>query len=559
LRTDRLSQRIVLRSENYAVDCLFPDMAVWTQFVTDTQSSALRLDAMRTSHPIQVPILRAEEVEEVFDAISYAKGCSVIKMLHAVVGPEHFQAGLQVYMERHQYGNTETFHLWRAWEEVSGKPISTIMHGWTTQMGCPLLECSLDAAKQTLTVKQQWFLADGSAPDDRKWAVPLFLGSSAGAGVVAAPAAGLFLEGPSASLPTTTAAFSWLKMNAGQHVPCRVAYDGAMLAALAAGVRAGELGPDDRAGLLTDALALCKAGHASMGPATMLTLLAAFKGEAHATVWEAMADVLGSVDRVLVGLGTSGEATRAAFVTFAASLVSPAADKVGWASRADDGHLGKLLRQTLVKLQAKFCAEDPVVQARARGLWDGFMAGDEACLPKDIKVSVFSIVCSCGGEAEFKQLMAHLEACDNDMDRKAVYGCIGSFPCAALKARVLDWALSGDIKLQDFFYPIGSVSSSSAAGLELTWAYFQEHFDRIRTMLKKSVAWLMDAVILSSVSGFATVARADEVEAFFAAHPLPQSGRKISQAVENIRVSAAYCERLVTSEPPIATVVAGLC
>jgi hypothetical protein len=139
------------------------------------------------------------------------------------------------------------------------------------------------------------------------------------------------------------------------------------------------------------------------------------------------------------------------------------------------------------------------------------------------------------------------------------FAAIGSFPSQAIKRRVLEWATSGAVKLQDFFYPIGSVSSSSAAGLELTWAYFQEHFDRIRTMLKKSVAWLMEAVVISSVSGFATVARADEVEAFFVAHPLPQNSRKISQAVENIRVSAAYCERLVTSEPPIATVVAGLC
>ena len=53
---------------------------------------------------LQVPIKRAQEVEEVFDAISYHKGCSVIKMLRAVLGADHFQAGLQIYMNRHQYG-----------------------------------------------------------------------------------------------------------------------------------------------------------------------------------------------------------------------------------------------------------------------------------------------------------------------------------------------------------------------------------------------------------------------------------------------------------------------
>jgi aminopeptidase N len=46
---------------------------MWPQFVVADQARALQLDAMTSSHPIQVPIEHAEEVNEVFDAISYAK------------------------------------------------------------------------------------------------------------------------------------------------------------------------------------------------------------------------------------------------------------------------------------------------------------------------------------------------------------------------------------------------------------------------------------------------------------------------------------------------------
>ena len=62
---------------------------MWEQFITDMQGRALQLDAT-TVHvaPIQVPIKRAEEVEQVFDAISYCKGGSVVRMVHAVVGEE---------------------------------------------------------------------------------------------------------------------------------------------------------------------------------------------------------------------------------------------------------------------------------------------------------------------------------------------------------------------------------------------------------------------------------------------------------------------------------------
>ena len=36
-----------------------------------------------------------EEVEQVFDAISYQKGASVVRMIHSVIGKEHFRDGLR--------------------------------------------------------------------------------------------------------------------------------------------------------------------------------------------------------------------------------------------------------------------------------------------------------------------------------------------------------------------------------------------------------------------------------------------------------------------------------
>lgn len=34
--------------------------------------------------------------------------------------------GIQVYMKRHKYGNTETYDLWNAWSQVSGRDISEV-------------------------------------------------------------------------------------------------------------------------------------------------------------------------------------------------------------------------------------------------------------------------------------------------------------------------------------------------------------------------------------------------------------------------------------------------
>eukprot|EP00971_Amphidinium_carterae_P057897 1145120-Amphidinium_carterae.2 len=124
----------------FAANLAKPDYKLWDQFLLDMMTPALTLDGLKTSHPIQVPIKHAEEVQEVFDLISYRQGGSVIHLAHEVLGHEAFQKGLQLYMQKHQYSNTETLDLWAAWNEASGMPLSEIMACWTEQMGYPLLE-----------------------------------------------------------------------------------------------------------------------------------------------------------------------------------------------------------------------------------------------------------------------------------------------------------------------------------------------------------------------------------------------------------------------------------
>lgn len=104
--------------EHFCVDALFPEYSIWEQFTTDAFGAAQRLDALRSSHPIIVPIKHAEEVEQVFDAISYCKGSCVVNMIYHTLGFEHFRDGLRNYMKKHAYGNTETIDLWNAWTEV---------------------------------------------------------------------------------------------------------------------------------------------------------------------------------------------------------------------------------------------------------------------------------------------------------------------------------------------------------------------------------------------------------------------------------------------------------
>ena len=54
----------------------------------------------------------------------------IITLLYCILGKEKFQEGLQLYMSRHAYGNTETVDLWNAWSEVSGTDVAGMMATW---------------------------------------------------------------------------------------------------------------------------------------------------------------------------------------------------------------------------------------------------------------------------------------------------------------------------------------------------------------------------------------------------------------------------------------------
>jgi len=112
----------------------------------------------------------------------------------------------------------------------------------------------------------------------------------------------------------------------------------------------------------------------------------------------------------------------------------------------------------------------------------------------------------------------------------------------------MEWAISGEIKLQDFFYPMGSVRSSSREGRDVAWAFLQNNFKAIKAMIGTANASLMDAVIVSCAGGFCSNEKADEIEQFFKENPVPRSSRKIQQTVENMRANAKFLSLLQASD-----------
>ena len=534
-------------AENWAADVLFPNWSMWDQFTTGHLSSAMRLDALKSSHPIQVPIHHAEEVEEVFDAISYCKGGSVVKMARAVLGMKAFQQGLGAYMKRHAYGNTETYDLWKAWEESSGMPVTEMMASWTTQMGFPLVTVvgeKWESNQVTLSLEQEWFLSDGSPLSDeekaKKWCIPLLTCTAEGTQQDM-----VFMREKTATITIPLSSENgWVKLNAGQDVPMRVLLTSEMIDRLGEGIKSKTLQPADRAALLTDGYALVKAG--KMKPESLIKLLSSYDDEDSYIVWCGIVDILGGLDAVML----DDEAMSQNFKTFARKIVMGLYEKVGWEAKPTDGHLGVLLRGMLIGLLGNFCYDDESVATEASRRFALFQQNhaDMKSLPSDMRSSVFKIVLKNGGAGEYQEVKAYFGQATDNAERKHVLGALGHTMDSKLKQSTLEWTISGEIKLQDFFYPLGSVRSSSREGRQIAWTFFQQNFKAIKDMIGSASPSLMDAAFVSCGGGFCSEEKATEIEEFFKANPLPKSSRKIQQTVENMRANAKFLALLKSSD-----------
>mmetsp|Transcript_14162 Transcript_14162/g.34101 ORF Transcript_14162/g.34101 Transcript_14162/m.34101 type:complete len:891 (+) Transcript_14162:157-2829(+) len=535
-------------AENYAANEAFPDYEMWSQFVNDHLSRALKLDGLLSSHPIQVPIHHAEEVEQVFDAISYCKGGSVVRMIRAVLGMPNFKKGLSNYMEKYAYGNTETIDLWGAWQEVSGMPIPEMMASWTEQMGFPLLKVVKEDwqdDKVVLELEQSWFLADGSdIPDDGKdklWTIPILTQTPAG---LQEDMVLMREKTASVTIPLKSKS-DWVKLNAGQEVPMRVQYSDEMLTRLSNAVASKELAsPSDRVGLIMDATALVKSNQ-KMSPEAMLKLLASYKDEDNCVVWQGIADALGGLNSVL----REDDGIYPNFTQFAQTLILPLVDKIGWDAKDGDAHLTSLLRGEMVGLLSTFCSEIPSVKEEATKRCNAFLEDttNVKVLPTDIKVPVFKIVLKTGGEAEYEKIKSYYYKAKDNAERKTVLNSIGSTADENLKLATMDWTTSGEIKLQDFFYAMGSVGRSGKVGRAVAWKYFQDNHKRLSEMLGQASPSLMDAVIVTCAGAFCTIERADEITQFFKENPYPKNERKIAQMTENMRANGKYLATLQSS------------
>ena len=69
------------------------------KFVLNEMQKVMQDDASITSHSVSQPLNHPDEIISIFDAISYKKGASLLRMLKEFLGQKTFKQGLTRYLK----------------------------------------------------------------------------------------------------------------------------------------------------------------------------------------------------------------------------------------------------------------------------------------------------------------------------------------------------------------------------------------------------------------------------------------------------------------------------
>lgn len=508
-----------------AVHDLFPEWDIWTQFAYDDLGGAMELDALATTHPVEVEVHHPSEIVEIFDAVSYDKGASIIRMLSDYIGEKNFRDGLRFYLKKHSYKNTETGHLWAALEHVSGKPVARMMRDWTGRPGYPLLR--VEVAGRGFAVRQERFYSsaiskkksDASLP----WFVPVsFLADND------TKKKQFVLKKRFARVPLAPNA-AWFKLNIGETGFFRTQYPKEVQALLGTPVRAKHLGAIDRLGLIRDMSALSEAGDTTS--ADMLAFALHYKEEEDYTVWAELSAGLSKLRRLI-----PGEPFEEQYRHFGRSLLAPIVRKMGWERKKDEPHTQTLLRTQVLAMAVSY--GDEAVIAHAKKMFAKVSTKKNPIDP-DLRGVVYGAVAKYGGAKEYAKLMQLYRAADLHEEKNRIARSFGAFAQKDLIRKTLAFGISDVVRKQDTWYFINPVFYNPA-GSDLAWEFVKKNW---KMFLKQYGVGHDLARFLAPLEIFRTVEKAKDIKEFFKHHEAPGAARTIEQGIESIYSNAAWLAR----------------
>jgi len=497
--------------EDKPVAAMHPEWNI-DQEVISGEDNTMNLDAQPTTRAIKAKADTREEIEQMFDGISYGKASDVLLMVENYLGEETFRKGVHAYLSAHLYGNATAEDFWNAQTATSHKPVDKIMSSLVEQPGVPILTFGKPEEGKVSVAQKRFYLSPSIEPNAaQKWTVPVCFRTAAGE-----QSCELLTPGETSLKASASDVFFANATGKGYY---RTAYPADVYSDIVAHVET-ELKPTERINLLGDEWVQVRANKAMVGD--YMNLVSAVKADKSAAVVDA---ALGAVSAVYQRIASTPE-ERAGIGAWLRETFSGEYAKLGPPSDSDTPNTRELRARLFGVLG--YYAKDPAVLAQAKEIAEKYMT-DPTSIDATLGQTALSIAARNGDAAMFDRLQKFYETSTNPELQIGALRLLAQFESPDLAKRSMDYALTNKVRNQDAAFQF-YIAMQVDAGRELAWQYIQEHWDAIHAVLTPELG----GVLVSSTSAFCSQVSRDQVQQFFSTHKVASADQAVKHSIERI-------------------------
>ncbi len=478
------------------LDAIYPQWKVWQDFLNSETSEAMARDSLKSTHPIEATIKAPSEIEQIFDAISYGKGASILRMIEAYIGSDDFRKGLMNYLTQYKFSNATGKDLWNSLEKASGKPIETIMSKWIEKPGYPFMTIAMKKGK--LVLKQEKFLLSGNSEKD-VWPIPVTLKLNGKSKT-------LLLDKEEEVIDIKGA--ESLKLNINQTGFYRVYYNG-----LYDKVWKSELSTFDRWGIVSDALAFLTARKISFSE--YLKIIERYYNEQDYLPALEVSDQLAFLYSIIPS--RISEISKK-FHKSQLKILQVKTDE-------NSSMLGGIMAGRLAMIDESFAKE----------LGSSFK--DYEKVRPDMKDAV--AIAYARAYNDFEGIVKKYREFISDEERIRMLSSLMSFKEKSLVALSLGFALSGEVKRQDVRTLI-LMATRNPDARDIAWMWLKVNIETLRKLYEGTGTLSRVLLAIIPILG---ISRVKEVEKFFEENRIPEAEKGIEAGLEKLKIY----DRLVKS------------
>ncbi len=501
------------------VDKFYPEWKLWDQFLEDTMNTAMGLDALHSSHPIDVKVKSPSEIREIFDAISYDKGGCILRMLESFVTEKTFRAGLRVYLRKFAYKNAKGDDLWNEIGKAARMPVRTMVNSWLKQVGFPLLEAQKLDSK--LVLRQKRFVHEKKGKERGLWHIPVSVTQD---------------NKTTKKLVTKTQDVIPIQqmtpvINSGRTGFYRVKYSDELLEDLKSLVLEKSISHVDRWALQNDLFALCVSGDGTCKG--YLDFTTSYENEDDYITRSNIASNL-----YFLYQKTRDEPFSYEIKDMAHNFFKNIFSQVGWDAKENEPHTNALLRSFTLGVLGKLDDEEIIYEANKR--FEQYLKNPLSVKP-DIQDPVFSIVAWSGDSKMYQKLLSLYRTAKTQEEKIRFLGALCSFKDEKLLLDTLNFSQSKEVRSQNMHMPIMRVAANPY-GKKILWPWLKKNWKSLRTKVGAGSPLLNR--IISSISAVSDASMEREIRQFFRANPTPGTERTLEQTLERIRIHSALLQRI---------------